>query len=98
MKENTNNLTLNWSSEAETDLAHIIGYIRERNPSAAHKILDIIEEKTSNLPTNPKIYRAGRVSGTREMPVTPSYLVIYEENAVEVRVLRVLHTAQMWPE
>lgn len=98
MKENTNNLTLNWSSEAESDLAHIIDYIRERNPSAAHKILDIIDEKTSNLPINPKIYRAGRVIGTREMPVTPSYLVVYEENAVGVRILRVLHTAQMWPE
>lgn len=90
--------TLKWSSEAESDLARIIGYILERSPNAAHKVLDIIDEKVSGLPINPKIYRAGRVNGTREMPVTPSYLVVYEENAAEVRVLRVLHTAQMWPE
>lgn len=98
MKNTTSNLALNWSSEAESDLAHIIDYIRERNPNAAHKILDIIEEKTSNLPLNPKIYRTGRVEGTREMLVTSSYLVVYEENSVEVRILRILHTAQMWPE
>lgn len=98
MNKNTSSLALNWSSEAESDVAHIIEYVGERNPNAAHKLLDIIDEKTSNLPVNPKIYRAGRVDGTREMLVTPSYLVVYEENALEVRILRVLHTAQMWPE
>lgn len=98
MKNTTSNLALNWSSEAESDVAHIINYIRERNPHAAHKILDIIEEKTANLPLNPKIYRPGRVQGTREMLVTPSYIVIYEESLTEVRILRVLHTAQMWPD
>lgn len=98
MENTTNNLALRWSSEAEADLAHNIDYIRKRNPDAAHKILDIIEEKTAKLPLNPKIYRAGRVKGTREMPVTSSYLVVYEESSVEVRILRVLHTAQMWPE
>ena len=98
MNNTKSNLVLNWSSEAESDLAQIIDYIRERNPNAAHKILDIIEEKTAKLPLNPKIYRTGRVEGTREMLVTSSYLVIYEENSVKVRILRVLHTAQMWPE
>ena len=98
MKKITNNLALNWSSEAESDVARIINYIRERNPNAAHKILDVIEEKTANLLLNPKIYRTGRVQGTREMLVTPSYIVIYEESLTEVRILRVLHTAQMWPE
>lgn len=97
MKKTTNTLALEWSREAETDVTAIIGYIRERNPQAAHKILDIIEEKTAKLPLQPQIYRPGRVAGTREMPLTPSYVVVYEENSVEVRILRVLHTAQMWP-
>lgn len=98
MKKTMDTLALKWSSEAETDVANIIDYIRGRNPQAAHKILDIIEEKTANLSLYPKIYRKGRVEGTREMMVTPSYVVVYEENSIEVRILRVLHSAQMWPE
>jgi len=35
--------------------------------------------------------------GTREMVVSPNYVVIYEENACDVTILRVLHTAQQWP-
>jgi addiction module RelE/StbE family toxin len=98
MKNTTNDLALTWAGEAETDLDHILEYIGKRNPNAAHKILDTIEDKTSKLVQNPKIYRIGRVAGTREMLVTPSYLIIYKESSVEVKILRVLHTAQMWPE
>lgn len=98
MTNTTSNLALNWAGEAETDLAHIIEYIWERNPNAAHKILDTIEGKVAKLAQNPKIYRTGRVAGTREMLVTPSYLIIYKESSLEVKILRVLHTAQMWPE
>lgn len=98
MENTTNNLALKWTSEGESDLAHIIDYIGERNPNAAHKFLDIIEEKTGNIRRNPQMYRTGRVEGTREMLISPSYVLVYEETETEVRVLRVLHTAQMWPE
>ncbi|MBD8893567.1 type II toxin-antitoxin system RelE/ParE family toxin [Labrenzia suaedae] len=90
-------MPLEWSSEAERDVANIVGYIRDRNPQAAHKILDLIDEKAARLPINPKMCRKGRMPGTREMLVTPSYVLIYEESSAGVRVLRVLHTAQMWP-
>jgi len=43
------------------------------------------------------LYRAGRVSGTREMVVRSNYVVIYTEDAYAVTVLRVLHAAQQWP-
>ena len=96
--KHTDNLALTWSDEAESDVTHILEYVAKRNPLAAHKLLDTIDEKVSGLPLNPKLYRPGRIEGTREMPVTPTYLVIYKESAGEIRILRVLHTAQMWPE
>lgn len=49
------------------------------------------------LPGHPKLFRAGRVPGTREMPIRSNYLVIYTEEANTVSVLRILHAAQQWP-
>ena len=43
------------------------------------------------------LYRAGRVSGTREMVVRSNYVVIYTEDTRAVTILRVLHAAQQWP-
>jgi len=43
------------------------------------------------------LYRAGRVSGTREMVVRSNYVVIYTEDTCAVTILRVLHAAQQWP-
>ena len=56
-----------------------------------------IDAKVSRLQEAPKLYRRGRVDGTREMVVRPNYLVIYSETQGTVTVLRVLHAAQMWP-
>ena len=46
---------------------------------------------------HPKLYRAGRVAGTREMPIRQSYIAVYAENDRQVTILRILHSAQLWP-
>ena len=47
----------------------------------------------------PRMGRPGRVIGTRELVVTGTpFLIAYEVNDVEVRVLRVLHGRMQWPE
>lgn len=58
---------------------------------------DDIEEKTAKLPDFPKMYREGRVTGTREMNVSDSYIVVYSETLELIKILRVLHGAQKWP-
>ncbi|MFG6660982.1 type II toxin-antitoxin system RelE/ParE family toxin [Sulfitobacter sp. 915] len=73
-------------------------YISGDNPDAAQALKDAIEVKTSRIPDAPQLYRVGRVDGTREMVVRPSYIVIDAEDAVAVTILRVLHAAQLWPE
>lgn len=88
---------LEWTSAAVADLLAIIDYISDDNPDAAEALKNEIEEKVSQLPISPQLYRTGRVDGTREMVVRPNYLVVYSESPEVVTILRVLHAAQLWP-
>jgi len=64
---------------------------------AVQRLKDEIEAKAARLVERPKLYRVGRVAGTREMVVRPNYVVIYTKNEQTVTILRVLHAAQQWP-
>jgi toxin ParE1/3/4 len=88
---------LEWRETARADLLTIIDYISDDNPDAAQRLKDDIEAKAAKLPEHPKLYRAGRVPGTREMIVRSNYVVIYTEDARAVTILRVLHATQQWP-
>ena len=83
---------------AVADLMAIVDYISDDNPDAAQALKEDIETKTSRLRENPRLYRTGRVEGTREMVVRSNYLVVYAEDARTVTILRVLHAAQQWPQ
>lgn len=89
--------SLEWRQAAQADLFAIVDYISDENPDAAQRLKDEIEEKAGKLPDHPKIYRPGRLAGTREMVVRPNYIVVYTENATTVVILRILHAAQQWP-
>lgn len=89
---------LEWKATAIADLLAIIDYISDDNPGAAQAFKDEIEDKVSRLPETPRLYRVGRVNGTREMVVRPNYILIYAEDTSSVTVLRVLHVAQQWPQ
>lgn len=88
---------LEWREVARTDLLAIIDYISDENPDAAQHLKDDIETKISKLAQHPRLYRAGRVAGTRAMVVRPNYIVVYTEDARTILILRVLHAAQQWP-
>jgi addiction module RelE/StbE family toxin len=89
--------TLEWSAKALGDLLAILDHISDDNPDAAQTLKDEILLKATGLTEHPKLYRQGRVPGTREMVVRPNYLVVYRETARTVTILRVLHASQMWP-
>ncbi|MFK3668278.1 type II toxin-antitoxin system RelE/ParE family toxin [Ochrobactrum teleogrylli] len=89
---------LEWSNPARVDLIAIIEYISDDNPDAAQRLADDIREKAAKLPEFPKMYRVGRVKGTREMNVGDNYIVIYSESPNIVKILRVLHGARQWPD
>ena len=60
---------LEWKAMAVADLMAIVDYISDDNPDAAQALKEDIEAKTSRLRENPRLYRIGRVEGTREMVV-----------------------------
>lgn len=69
-------LDLEWKAAALADLLAIVDYISDDNPDAAQALKNEIEAKAARLPKNPRLYRKGRVEGTREMVVRPSYVVM----------------------
>ena len=90
-------MKVRWRPVAEVDRDGIIDYISQDNPTAAIELGDAIERRVAELPEHPKLYRAGRVRGTREMVVHPNYVVVYRIARGEIEILRVLHSARQWP-
>jgi len=86
-----------WLELARTDLLGIVDYISDDNPDAAQRVKDDIEMKAKKLSEFPKIGRLGRAEGTRELIAWSNYIPVYQEVALTVRILRVLHAAQQWP-
>lgn len=60
---------LEWREAARADLLALVDYISDDNPDAAQRLKDDIEAKAEKLPERPKLYRAGRVPGTREIQI-----------------------------
>ena len=90
-------IRLVWRPMAYEDRASIMDYIAQDNPAAALELDEEIEDKTNALVSHPKLYKAGRMKGTREMVIRPNYVVVYRETRTEVTILRVLHAARQWP-
>ena len=89
---------LEWEDLAVADPRAIVDYISDDNPEAAQALKDDIETKASQLRQNPRLYRVGRVDGTREMVVRSNYIVVHAEDPRTVTILRVRHAARRWPE
>ncbi|TIP23943.1 MAG: type II toxin-antitoxin system RelE/ParE family toxin [Mesorhizobium sp.] len=73
-------------------------YIEAENPRAVHVDQQIVLA-THRLIEFPESGRPGRIAGTREFVVarTP-YIAAYAVMADAVRILRILHGAQRWPD
>ena len=92
-------MKLRYTPRARLDLAEIHDYIAQENPQAARRVVLIIRKAAEALPPNPLVGRAGRVAGTREVPVGRfPFVLAYRVDADEVQILSVIHTARMWPE
>jgi toxin ParE1/3/4 len=93
-------MTLLWSPEALQDLREILAYISQDNPASAKRIVaGIVRLVGEQLPPNPEAGRLGRVSGTRELVISNTpFVVPYRIRDQYIDILRVYHTAHMWPE
>ncbi len=87
-----------WSSDAVRDLTVIHEYIARNNPaSAVATIQRIVDTVETYLSDQPGLGRAGRVHGTRELPIPP-YILPYRMVGTQLEILRVYHEARQWPE
>jgi len=92
-------MRLGWSVLAQTDRDSIFDYIERDSPQAAIALDNRIQVRVESLAEFPESGRPGRVEGTRELVIhsTP-YIAAYRIAGDTVRILRVLHGAQHWPE
>ena len=57
----------------------------------------LFTDAVRNLLDHPRIYREGRVSGTREFIVHPNYVVVYRIALDAVWIVNVIHSARQYP-
>lgn len=90
---------LEWSVFAKTDRKFIFDYIEADNPRAAAAIDDRIQTRVECLAQFYEMGRPGRIDGTRELVISGTpYIAAYRIADNTVRILRVLHGAQQWPD
>ncbi|RDJ05052.1 type II toxin-antitoxin system RelE/ParE family toxin [Rhizobium grahamii] len=92
-------MKLTWSAFALSDRDAIFTYIEADNPAAAVLIDEWIVAASRRLLDFPASGRVGRIAGTRGLVIygTP-YIAAYAVTETTVRILRLLHGAQEWPE
>lgn len=90
-------MILEWRPQAFDDRERIMDFIAQDNPQAALDLDALFEKKADAITDQPKLFRPGRMKGTREAVVHPNYVLVYQVSADAVIILRVLHTSQAWP-
>ena len=92
-------MMVRWTRLAVHDLDAAYEYIAQSSPDAALNIVERIEAAVAALTRHPRIGRAGRVSGTRELVVTGTpFIVAYRTAASGIDILAVIDGARMWPD
>jgi len=88
-----------WSQYALEDRRAIFDHIEADDPRAAALVDTRIAEAVRRLIDFPDSGRPGRMEGTRELVVgRTSCIVAYRIMGDAIRILRVLHGAQLWPD
>ncbi|WP_375542314.1 type II toxin-antitoxin system RelE/ParE family toxin [Paraburkholderia sp. CNPSo 3274] len=77
-------VTVEWTATALLNLADILDYVREQSPQGADGLAADIQATTGRIAADPKLYRVGRVRGTREAVVTENYLMVYHVDRLSI--------------
>ena len=90
-------MRLRFSRQARDHLVHIRAYIAAHRPQTAELVRGRIFESTRSLQDVPRLGRAGRKQGTREL-VVPGlpYIIVYSIAAKEdtLVILGIFHAAR----
>ena len=87
-----------WTKRALTALTSIHSHIAADSLAAADVLRDrALSFVETTLLAHPSIGRLGRVNGTRESVLHPSYIIAHRVTGEFVEILTVRHVAQEWP-
>lgn len=91
-------MKLHWLASAENDLAQVADHFAADNHITANAFELRILALAGNLVRFPEAGRAGRVTGTRELPIPGHpYILIYQTRQHDIVVLRILNASRQWP-
>lgn len=82
-----------WSDRAMTRRDEIFDYIAQADPEAALKLDMAFETAANRLFDFPFTGRAGTVQGTRELVVTPNYILVYRVMDGVIEIITIHHAA-----
>lgn len=83
-------MKVRWRPAAQVDRDAILDYIAQDNPRAALELDEAFMDKARAAAQRPRLYRAERVRGTREVVVRPNYVMVYRIEGEGIEILRVL--------
>jgi toxin ParE1/3/4 len=87
-----------WLRRAIADRDAQLNYIAQDNASAAIEQGDRVAQQVGQLAQHPKMGRAGRKHGTRELVISRTpFIVVYRLKGKRIELVRLLHGAQQWP-
>ena len=92
-------MNINFSPEADADLAAIFEFIAKDNPRAADRTIARILQAISILETFPLVGRIGLVPETRELPMAGlSHIAVYRiVDETEIEIIGIVHGRQQYP-
>lgn len=91
-------LPIIWRASARGDLAEIIRYVANVNPSAARRLRQVLMESVLPVSEHPYLYRQSElIPATREIVAHPNYIVYYRVTASCIEVVNVIHTRREFP-
>lgn len=86
-----------WTPDAEEDRINIWDHISISNPSAAASMDTIFSDAAAMLSEHPKLGKAGKVAGIRELVPHENYRLVYEIGDDSIWILALMHTSRLWP-
>lgn len=87
-----------WHVGTREDFQAIRQFYHDHPPEAVTALIKAVFEAARRLEAHPQLGRAGRVAGTRELPVPGTkFLLAYQVTETRIIVLCVYHSSRQWP-
>lgn len=92
-------MILRWTNRAVEHLEMLHAFVADDSIRAADALIHTVFEAAEQLLAFPELGRKGRVSGTRELILPRTKIILaYRIHKTSVQILAVLHAARRWPD